>query len=134
MVDIQNGLAAKLAAIEYEMLVETLRLHNGNASEAARELGLTRRTMGLRMKKYNVTYKEFRRAESRDRSRCTQGNRHQANNLGPYRFSQSPRKTPRRRYGGPASGPPLIIALSRATSLPLLKPRLFFSGPTGAGH
>lgn len=59
--DIKNGLEAKLAVIEYEMLVEALRLHQGNASEAAKELGLTRRTMGLRMKKYHLTYKEFRR-------------------------------------------------------------------------
>ncbi len=63
-VDFQNGLEAKLAAIEYEMLVEALRLHRGNASEAARVLGLTRRTMGIRMKKYNITYREFRRVES----------------------------------------------------------------------
>lgn len=61
--DIQNGLEAKLAAIEYEMLVGALRLHQGNTTDAAKELGLTRRTMGLRMKKYNLTYKEFRRGE-----------------------------------------------------------------------
>jgi Nif-specific regulatory protein len=61
--DIRNGLEARLAAMEYEMLVEALRLHQGNASEAARELGLTRRTMGLRMKKYDLTYKTFRRGE-----------------------------------------------------------------------
>ena len=63
-VDIQSGLAARLASIEYEMLVEALRLHQGNATDAATELGLTRRTMGLRMKKYNMTYKEFRRMKS----------------------------------------------------------------------
>ncbi|NDY55239.1 GAF domain-containing protein [Desulfovibrio sulfodismutans] len=61
--DIQSGLEAKLAAIEYEMLVEALRLHRGNTTEAARELGLTRRTMGLRMKKYRLDYRDFRRAE-----------------------------------------------------------------------
>lgn len=61
--DIRNGLEARLAAMEYEMLVEALRLHQGNASEAARELGLTRRTMGLRMKKYDLAYKTFRRGE-----------------------------------------------------------------------
>jgi Nif-specific regulatory protein len=61
--DIQNGLEAKLAAIEYEMLVEALRLHQGNATEAARELGLTRRTMGLRMKKYRLSYQAFRRGD-----------------------------------------------------------------------
>jgi Nif-specific regulatory protein len=60
----QNGLEAKLSAIEYEMLVEALRLHQGNMTEAANELFLTRRTMGLRMKKYNLTYKEFRRGDT----------------------------------------------------------------------
>jgi Nif-specific regulatory protein len=64
--DIKNGLEAKLGVIEYEMLVEALRLHQGNASAAAKELGLTRRTMGLRMKKYNLTYKEFRRGDVRE--------------------------------------------------------------------
>ena len=57
----QEGLVAKLEAMEYEMLVEALRLHHGNSTEAARELGLTRRTMGLRMKKYRLDYREFRR-------------------------------------------------------------------------
>jgi Nif-specific regulatory protein len=60
----QNGLEARLSAIEYEMLVEALRLHQGNTTDAAKELGLTRRTMGLRMKKYNLTYKEFRRGDN----------------------------------------------------------------------
>ena len=46
-VDIKNRLEAKLAAIEYEMLVEALRLHQGNTSEAARELGLTRKPWGF---------------------------------------------------------------------------------------
>ena len=59
---IHNGLEAKLAAIEYEMLVEALRMHQGNTTEAATELGLTRRTMGLRMKKFNLTYRQFRRS------------------------------------------------------------------------
>ncbi|MGE4535609.1 MAG: sigma-54 interaction domain-containing protein [Desulfovibrio sp.] len=59
----QEGLVAKLEAMEYEMLVEALRLHHGNSTEAARELGLTRRTMGLRMKKYRLDYREFRRED-----------------------------------------------------------------------
>ncbi len=59
----QRGLEARLSAIEYEMLVEALRLHQGNMTDAAEELCLTRRTMGLRMKKYNLTYKEFRRGD-----------------------------------------------------------------------
>ncbi|KHK02872.1 Nitrogenase (vanadium-iron) transcriptional regulator VnfA [Desulfovibrio sp. TomC] len=61
--DALDGLEARLAAVEYEMLVEALRLHQGNTTEAARELGLTRRTMGLRMKKYRLDYREFRRAD-----------------------------------------------------------------------
>jgi Nif-specific regulatory protein len=61
---VPSGLEARLAAVEYEMLVEALRLHQGNASEAARELGLTRRTMGLRMQKYGLSYKAFRRGET----------------------------------------------------------------------
>ncbi len=60
------GLVARLEAMEYEMLVEALRLHHGNSTEAARELGLTRRTMGLRMKKYRLDYREFRREGSPD--------------------------------------------------------------------
>jgi Nif-specific regulatory protein len=59
--DISNRLEAKLASVEHEMLVEALRLHRGNASKAAQELGLTRRTMGLRLQKYRIDYKEFRR-------------------------------------------------------------------------
>lgn len=55
-----GGLEAKIASIEYEMLVEALKTHHGNMTEAARELGLTRRTMGLRMAKFNLGYKQFR--------------------------------------------------------------------------
>lgn len=62
MADVKNGLEARVASVEYEMLVEALRLHRGNVTEAAEELGLTRRTMGLRMKKFDITYREFRRA------------------------------------------------------------------------
>ncbi len=68
--DIPNGLEARLAAIEYEMLVEALRLHHGNSSKAAQELGLTRRTMGLRMSKYKLSYQEFRRGETPSPSRA----------------------------------------------------------------
>ena len=68
-VEIQGSLDAKLASMEYEMLVDALRLHQGNATESANELGLTRRTMGLRMKKYKITYKEFRREMSPARTK-----------------------------------------------------------------
>ena len=55
-----SGLEARLASIEYDMLVETLRRCRGNTSKAAENLGLTRRSMGLRMKKFNLTYRQFR--------------------------------------------------------------------------
>ncbi len=55
------GLEAKVLAVEYEMIVEALKTHHGNTTEAARELGLTRRTLGLRMEKHNLTYKTFRK-------------------------------------------------------------------------
>jgi Nif-specific regulatory protein len=59
----QAGLAARLSSIEHEMLTEALRLHQGNISAAAKGLGLTRRSMGLRMKRLNLGYKQFRPAQ-----------------------------------------------------------------------
>jgi Nif-specific regulatory protein len=54
------GLEAKINAVEYEMIVEALKTHKGNTTEAARELGLTRRILGLRMEKHGLAYKNFR--------------------------------------------------------------------------
>jgi Nif-specific regulatory protein len=56
----QGALDSRLAAIEYEMIVEALKLHQGNISEAARQLGLTRRILRLRMLKHTLDYKDFR--------------------------------------------------------------------------
>ena len=42
------------------MIVNALKLHMGNTTEAARELKITRRTLGLRMAKYGLNYKTFR--------------------------------------------------------------------------
>jgi Nif-specific regulatory protein len=55
------GLEAKIQAVEYEMIVEALKNHNGNTTEAAKDLGLTRRILGLRMEKYNINYRTYRR-------------------------------------------------------------------------
>jgi Nif-specific regulatory protein len=60
------GLEAKLKAVEYEMIVEALKSHHGNMTEAAKELGLTRRILGLRMEKYEINYKTYRRAGGED--------------------------------------------------------------------
>jgi Nif-specific regulatory protein len=56
-------LQAKLEAVEYEMIVEALKNHQGNMTEAATELGLTRRILGLRMEKHGLNYKAFRKGE-----------------------------------------------------------------------
>lgn len=53
-------LADRLDSLEYEMLVEALKASQGNVTQAARELGLTKRIMGLRMKKYELDYRPFR--------------------------------------------------------------------------
>ena len=55
------GLEAKIQAVEYEMIVEALKTHQGNTTEAAKELGLTRRILGLRMEKHGISYKSFRK-------------------------------------------------------------------------
>ena len=59
-----NGLEARLSSIEYEMLVEALRQTRGNTTQAARQLDLTRRTLGLRMKRFNLAHTQFRTGEA----------------------------------------------------------------------
>jgi Nif-specific regulatory protein len=53
-------LDTKLAAVEYEMIVDALKANHGNMTLAAAQLGLTRRILGLRMTKYKITFKDFR--------------------------------------------------------------------------
>jgi Nif-specific regulatory protein len=57
----EGSLETRLNAIEYEMIVEALKLHQGNMTEAANQLGLTRRILGLRMAKYHLDHKIFRK-------------------------------------------------------------------------
>jgi Nif-specific regulatory protein len=54
------GLEERLSSIEHEMISEALKRHRGNISRAAKDLLLTRRSMGLRMKRLNLNYKDFR--------------------------------------------------------------------------
>ncbi len=56
----QDSLEGRLNAIEYELIVDALKLHRGNMTEAATHLGLTRRVLGLRMARYNLNYKNYR--------------------------------------------------------------------------
>jgi Nif-specific regulatory protein len=58
----QSNLTTKLEAVEYEMIVEALTNHKGNMSAAADELGLTRRMLGLRLSKFNINCKKFKKA------------------------------------------------------------------------
>jgi len=61
VVSFGSGLDAKLQAVEYEMIVEALKQHRGNTTEAAKQLGITRRVLGLRMARHGLGYKDFRK-------------------------------------------------------------------------
>src|SRR5437867_192349 len=62
-VPLQNvTLADALGEVERRMIAEALRRHNGNISRAARELGLTRRGLYLKLERYQIS--EDWRAES----------------------------------------------------------------------
>ena len=56
----QAGLAAKVNSVEYVMIVEALTTHKGNITVAAESLGLTRRTLSLKMQKFGMNYKHYR--------------------------------------------------------------------------
>jgi Nif-specific regulatory protein len=55
-----SPLESKIKTIEYEYIVDAIKNSQGNMSEAAQNLGMTRRMLGLRMKKYGIEYKQFR--------------------------------------------------------------------------
>jgi DNA-binding NtrC family response regulator len=55
-VPLQNvTLAEALAEVERRMIAEALRKHNGNISRAARELGLTRRGLYLKLDRLEMS-------------------------------------------------------------------------------
>jgi Nif-specific regulatory protein len=49
-----------LERIEREMIVDALKVTRGNMAQAARDLGLTERVMGLRVAKYDIDWRRFR--------------------------------------------------------------------------
>lgn len=57
---VKGSLQKILANVEYEIIVEALKESKGNVREAARELGLTERILGLRLKKYDIDFRSFR--------------------------------------------------------------------------
>jgi Nif-specific regulatory protein len=58
-VECKGSLETRLNAVEYEMIIEALKVQKGNTTEAAKMLGLTRRILGLRLAKYKLNHKEF---------------------------------------------------------------------------
>lgn len=56
----QITLEARIQAMETKMIIEALKKHNGHMGDAAKELGLTRRMLSVRMEKYDISYKTFR--------------------------------------------------------------------------
>ncbi len=53
--DTRSGpLNAQLDALEKELIIDALKAHRGNRAAAARDLGITERVMGLRVKKYGL--------------------------------------------------------------------------------
>ncbi len=54
-------LETRVAAMEMGMIVDSLKSTHGNISKTADQLGLTRRMLRLRMAKYGLEYKAFRR-------------------------------------------------------------------------
>lgn len=56
----KSTLESALNAFEREMIIEELKVTGGNLAQAARQLGLTERIMGLRVKKFGINPRMFR--------------------------------------------------------------------------
>ncbi len=62
----KSTLETALNAFEREMIVEELKVTRGNLAQAARQLGLTERIMGLRVKKFGIQPGLFRSRGTED--------------------------------------------------------------------
>ena len=56
-----GNLERRLDSVEYEMIVEALKETRGNVTRAGELLGLSKRMMGIRLRKYSIDYSDFRR-------------------------------------------------------------------------
>ena len=56
----QDGLEARLAQVEYDMIIEALAKFQGNVSRTAAYLNVTRRALGLRLAKYQLDFRLYR--------------------------------------------------------------------------
>lgn len=63
----QGTLEEAVSSLEKEIIVDALKETHGNMSLASQKLGLTERVMGLRLKKYNINYKNFRQVGEKSR-------------------------------------------------------------------
>ncbi|MFO8058509.1 MAG: nif-specific transcriptional activator NifA [bacterium] len=57
---LQGGLENTMDNIERSLIIDALKSSRGNMAKAAKELGVTERIMGLRVKKHNIDYRRFR--------------------------------------------------------------------------
>ena len=58
---LRGTLPDALDQLERRLITEALRQHHGNMGHAARSLGISERVMGLRMRKFGLGYKAFRK-------------------------------------------------------------------------
>ncbi|GAA5481817.1 sigma 54-interacting transcriptional regulator [Haloferula sargassicola] len=56
----RSTLQAALDGVEREMIIDALKTHRGNMAAAARQLELTERVMGLRVKKHGIDWADYR--------------------------------------------------------------------------
>jgi Nif-specific regulatory protein len=56
-------LEGALATVEREMIVDALKSNGGVMARAARQLGITERMMGLRVKALGIDLKQFRKRD-----------------------------------------------------------------------
>ncbi|HSV55738.1 MAG TPA: helix-turn-helix domain-containing protein, partial [Magnetospirillaceae bacterium] len=64
--ELTSTLEAALARLEKELIVEALKMTDGNMSAAARDLGITERRMGLRVRRYGINWRLYRAIGIRD--------------------------------------------------------------------
>ncbi|MFP6684513.1 MAG: sigma 54-interacting transcriptional regulator, partial [Polyangiaceae bacterium] len=65
--ELRGTLTDKLAAVESEIITDALKSSRGNVARAARELGVTERVMGLRVRRYAIDPKRFKLSHIRQR-------------------------------------------------------------------
>jgi Nif-specific regulatory protein len=60
----EASLDEAVSALEKRMIIDALESCSGNMARAAGQLGVTERVMGLRMRRYGLEYKSFRKMDS----------------------------------------------------------------------